>query len=36
VQARVEDGKITFSYPPPSDPKPPTKRRRPRVPAPVE
>ena len=36
VQARVEDGKIAFSYPPPNDPKPPSKRRRPRVPAPVE
>ena len=36
VRAGVEDGAITFSYPPPSDPKPPSKRRRPRVPVPVE
>ena len=36
VRACVEDGKITFSYPPPSDPKLSTKRRRPRVPALVE
>ena len=36
VRAHVEDGKIAFSYPPPDDSKPPSKRRRPRVPAPVE
>ncbi|MDP6883978.1 MAG: AAA family ATPase, partial [Rhodospirillales bacterium] len=36
VRAQVKGGKVTFTYPPPSDPKPPSKRRRPRVPAPVE
>ena len=36
VRARVKDGTITFSYQPPTDPKPSSKRRRPRVPAPVE
>ncbi len=36
VRAHVKDGKVTFTYPPPNDPKPPSKRRRPRVPALVE